>query len=89
MTSQQRETAIDLAIQAGQLSSGTIASLIGSDSYQDIERAQVAFVQYCWAHRGTFSTWQDAWAGHTAAAPIQMQLDVHGPDLLAEMEGPT
>lgn len=46
---------------ARQLSSGTIAGLIGSTRYEDIDREQTAFVAFVANRSGRFETWQDAW----------------------------
>ena len=46
--------------QAVTLASGTIATLTGLRRYDEIEKAQNAFVAFCVAHP-QFETWQDAW----------------------------
>lgn len=53
--------------QAGQLSSGTIATLIHRNRYDVIDRARHDFVAFidrmdAAAGRALYETWQDAWA---------------------------
>tara|TARA_R110000737_G_scaffold270793_3_gene277965 strand:+ start:713 stop:919 length:207 start_codon:yes stop_codon:yes gene_type:complete len=65
-----------LAIDAGQLSSGTMAGLIGSPFAKDIDKAQADFVAYCMTHGHAFDNWIDAWAAHTATAPLQTKMEI-------------
>ena len=48
-------------IDAALLSSGTISYLIGSDRYEDIDRAQAEFVVFCRSNKDRFATWKEAW----------------------------
>ena len=47
---------------ARNLSSGTIAGLIGSNRYNWIEAAQAGLVGWCIDHAGEYQNWQEAWA---------------------------
>lgn len=50
-----------LQIECRTLSDRMIASLIHNPRYIEIEKAQLAFVDWCDEHPNSAETWQDAW----------------------------
>ena len=57
-----------LAIQAGGLSAGTMATLTGETSYPVLDAARAAFVAWCVTHQDAADTWQAAWALYQASS---------------------
>lgn len=70
-----------LVQQARGLSSGTMATLIGSSKYADIDLAQNDFVSWCTEHGGEYLAWPMAWHAWKAermyiAAPQIVEIPV-------------
>lgn len=51
----------NVAIDARQLSSGTIATLTGIRRYDQIDQIRYAFMQFVERAERTYETWEDAW----------------------------
>jgi hypothetical protein len=58
MTRSVRETVTE---QARSLAAGTMASLIGSPKYTDIDQWRQMFAAWCGQCEGEFESWQEAW----------------------------
>lgn len=51
-----------VAVQARQLSSGTIATMTGETKYTVIDEIRALFVEFCETLPSGYDTWYQAWA---------------------------
>lgn len=58
MTPSRRDPIVEAA---GQLSSGTLATITGETRYTVVENIRAAFLAFCQEQAGEFGCWQDAW----------------------------
>ena len=55
---------IEIAVS---LSSGTLAALTGLRRYDELDKVRAAFVEFCAANTGKFTTWGKAWNAFKSA----------------------
>ena len=58
---------MEIVRAAAFLSSGTLATLTGLRKYDDLDKVQIAFTNFCLANAGRFGTWAQAWNAFKSA----------------------
>ena len=62
---------MNIVLDAINLSSGTLATLTGKRTYEELDAIQAEFVRFAVSQDGEFDTWMEAWNAFTAQAQSQ------------------
>lgn len=62
-----------IAMQARELSSGTLSYLCGSTLYSVVDLVRVDFIDFCLECESHFETWQQAWIAYAKAKGYDTQ----------------